>query len=67
MEKDSLMRSQESLYRMPTAAELYALERRARDERARYFAEHLISAAHALKSLVERGLAALNAKVVGHA
>ncbi len=53
--------------RMPTAAELYALERRAREERARYFAELIVSAAHVLKSLTERGLAALNAKVVRHA
>jgi hypothetical protein len=67
MKKDSLMKLEPNLYRMPTAAELYALERRAREERARYFAEHVISAAHALKSLIERGLAALNAKGVRHA
>ena len=54
-------------YRTPTAAELYALERRAREARARYVAERLGSATLALKSLVERGLAALNAKVVHHA
>lgn len=65
MEKDKVM--DKSPYRMPTAAELYALERRAREERARYVAEAIVSAAGALKSLIERGLAALSAKVVRHA
>lgn len=61
------MKLKQTPYRMPTAAELYALERRAREERARYFAERVVSAGHALKSLIERGLAALSAKVVRHA
>ena len=56
-----------SLYRTPTAAELYALERRAREERARYVAASIASLAVALKSVIERALTALGAKVVRHA
>ena len=65
MEKEIFMHK--SPYRMPMAAELYALERRAREERARFIAAGIASAARALKSVVERGLAALSAKVVRHA
>ncbi|HWD23392.1 MAG TPA: hypothetical protein VG591_09715 [Burkholderiales bacterium] len=65
MEKEIFMHT--SPNRMPLAAELYALERRAREERARFIAAGIGSAARALKSVVERGLAALNAKVVRHA
>jgi hypothetical protein len=65
MEKDNVM--DKSLYRTPMAAELYALERRAREERARYIAAGIASAAVALKSVIERALTALSAKVVRHA
>jgi hypothetical protein len=65
MEKEDLM--DKSHPSMLTAAELYALERRAREERARVIAAGIASAAAALKSVVERGLAALSAKVVHHA
>jgi hypothetical protein len=65
MEKVNVM--QELPSHTPTAAELYALERRAREERARYVAAGLASAARSLKSLVGRGLAAVNAKAVHHA
>lgn len=65
MEKDIFM--EKSLYRGPTAAELYALERRAREERACYIAASIGSAAVALKSVIERAVTALSAKVVRHA
>jgi hypothetical protein len=65
MEKEIFMHK--SPYRTPMAAELYALERRAREERARYIAAGLASAAVALKSVVERALTALSAKVIRHA
>jgi hypothetical protein len=58
---------EQQLYRTPMAAELYALERRAREERARVIAAGFASAVVALKSLFERALAALSAKVVRHA
>ena len=47
-------------YRIPTTEELYALEMRARQERARYIAA-LIGSAY------ERVLSALTSKVVRHA
>ncbi len=65
MEKDIVMKT--SLYRTPTAAELYALERRAREERARVVAAGFAAAAVALKSVFERAIGALSAKVVRHA
>jgi len=65
MEKDIVM--EKSLYRAPTAAELYALERRAREERARIIAAGFAAAAAALKSVFERAFTALGAKVVRHA
>jgi hypothetical protein len=49
-----------ALYKAPTTEELYALEKRARRERARHVAA-------LLRSLYERALSALNAKVVRHA
>ena len=49
-----------ALYQAPTIEELYALERRAREERARYIAVLIRSAYH-------RAVAALSAKVVRHA
>lgn len=48
------------LYRNPTPAELYAIEQRARLERARVIAA-------ALKSVYERAASAFSAKVVRHA
>jgi hypothetical protein len=49
-----------ALYRAPTTEELYALEKRARRERARYIAA-------LLNSLYDRAVSALTAKVVRHA
>ncbi len=47
-------------YRAPTIEELYALEKRARQARARFVAA-------ALKSVYERAVGALTSKVVRHA
>ena len=47
--------------------ELYALDKRARQERARAIAAASRWAANALKSVYERALSALTAKVVRHA
>lgn len=58
MKKD--IDSKAALYRTPTAEELYALELRARRERARVLAA-------AFKSVYERAVSALTAKVVRHA
>jgi hypothetical protein len=55
------------LYRYPTSAELYALELRARRERAREMARLLAAAVHALKSLAARAVTAPGAKGVRHA
>jgi hypothetical protein len=49
-----------ALYKAPTTEELYALEKRARRERALYIAA-------LLRSFYDRALSALNAKVVRHA
>jgi hypothetical protein len=49
-----------ALYRAPTTDELYALEKRARQERARYVAA-------LLRSFYDRVVSALTAKVVRHA
>jgi len=54
-------------YRAPTTSELYALDRRARQERALAVAASFTWAATALKSVSERALSALTAKVVRHA
>jgi hypothetical protein len=54
----------------PTAlslGELYALDKRARQERALAVAAAARGAATALKSVFERALSALTAKVVRHA
>jgi hypothetical protein len=56
-----------AIYHAPTTEELYALERRAREERARYVAEMLAAAATALKFRFERALSALTGKAVRHA
>ena len=47
-------------YRTPTTEELYALEQRARRERARYVAA-------LIRSLYARAMSAVTAKVVRHA
>jgi glutamine synthetase len=54
-------------YTAPTVEELYALDKRARRERARHIAVLLRRAAAALKSVHKRVLSALTAKVVRHA
>jgi hypothetical protein len=56
-----------SLYRNPTDRELYALERLAREERARAVAVLLVSGAAAIRSASRCAVAALTAKVVRHA
>lgn len=56
-----------AIYHAPTTEELYALEKRARQERARYVAAMLVAAAAALKSRYERAVSALTAKAVRHA
>jgi hypothetical protein len=56
-----------SLYRNPTHGQLYALERLAREERARAVAALLASGAAAIRSASRRAVAALTAKVVRHA
>jgi hypothetical protein len=50
-----------------TPEELYALEKRAHEERARYVAELFSAAAAALKFRFERAFSALTGKVVRHA
>lgn len=54
-----------SLYRTPTAEQLYALERLAREERARAVAACVTSGAAAVKSFYARAIATLT--VVRHA
>ena len=56
-----------AIYDVLTPEELYALDRRARRERARFVGTMMVSGALALKSVYERALAALTAKVVRHA
>ena len=51
---------QTPMYRAPTTEELYAIEKRARQERARYVAT-------LLRSAYDRAVSALTAKVVRHA
>jgi hypothetical protein len=55
------------LYHALTTEELYALDKRARQERARYVGALLAAAAVALKSRFERAVSALSAKAVRHA
>ena len=54
-------------YFAPTPEELYAFEKRAREERARYVAALVSAAATALKSRFERAVSALTGKAVRHA
>lgn len=60
-------RMKKAIYHAPTTQELYALERRARQERARHVAAMLAAAGAALKSRYERAVSALTQKVVRHA
>ena len=60
-------RMKKAIYHAPTPEELYALEKRAREERARYVAAMLAAAAGALKSRYHRAVSALTAKAVRHA
>ena len=62
-----LYRMKKATYHAPTAGELYALERRAREERARYVASFINAATAALRFRLERAVSALTAKVVRHA
>jgi hypothetical protein len=55
-----LLGMRKAVYQAPTVEELYALEKRARRERARYIAA-LVS------SVYDRAVSALHAKVVRHA
>jgi hypothetical protein len=54
-------------YHAPTPEELYAFDKRAREERARYVGELVSAAATALKFRLERAFSALTGKVVRHA
>jgi hypothetical protein len=56
-----------AIYHAPTTEELYALEKRAREERARYVTAMIVAAAAALRSRYERAFSAPTAKVVRHA
>jgi hypothetical protein len=56
-----------ALYPALTTEELYALDKRARQERARYVGALLGAAAAALKTRFERAVSALSAKAVRHA
>jgi hypothetical protein len=56
-----------AIYHAPTHEELYAYEKRAREERARLLAAMFVSAAAALKSRFERAVSALTGKAVRHA
>ena len=55
------------IYSAPTYEELYALEKRAREERARHVAGLISAAAAALKFRFERAVSALTGKAVRHA
>jgi hypothetical protein len=55
-----------AIYHAPTE-ELYAFEKRAREERARYVAGLFTAAATALKFRFERAVSALSGKDVRHA
>jgi hypothetical protein len=60
-------RMKKAIYTAPTTEELYALEKRAREERARCVAGLLSAAAAALKFRFERAVSALTGKAVRHA
>ncbi|HEX6320615.1 MAG TPA: hypothetical protein VFZ84_17290 [Burkholderiales bacterium] len=56
-----------AIYHAPTPEELYAFEKRAREERARYVTAMIATAAAALKSKFDRAVSALTGKAVRHA
>lgn len=56
-----------AIYSAPTPEELYALEKRAREERARHVAGIASAAAAAHKFRFERAVSALTGKAVRHA
>jgi hypothetical protein len=56
-----------AIYIAPTTEELYALEKRARQERAQYVSDALASAATTVKSFLARSLAVRAPKEVRHA
>ena len=56
-----------AIYHAPTPEELYAFEKRAREERARYVTAMIVTAAAALKSRFDRAVSALTGKAVRHA
>lgn len=56
-----------AIYSAPTPEELYAFEKRAREERARYVSAMVVAAAAALKSRFHRAVSALTGKAVRHA
>ncbi len=60
-------RMKKAIYHAPTTEELYAFEKRAREERARYVVAMLVTAAAALKSKFDRAVSALTGKAVRHA
>ena len=60
-------RMKKVIYSAPTTEELYAFEKRAREERARYVAGLFAAAATALKFRFERAVSALTGKAVRHA
>jgi hypothetical protein len=55
-----------AIYHAPTE-ELYAFEKRAREERSRYVAALVSAAANALRFRFERAVSALTGKAVRHA
>jgi hypothetical protein len=57
----------ETTYRVPTAAELYALERNARLERSRLMGDLLAAGARALTTGLGRVVALNSVKETGHA
>jgi hypothetical protein len=60
-------RMKKAIYHAPTPEELYAFEKRAREERARYVTAMIVTAAAALKSRFDRAVSALTGKAVRHA
>ena len=56
-----------AIYAAPTPEELYAFEKRAREERARYVSAMIVAAAAALRSRFHRAVSALTGKAVRHA
>jgi hypothetical protein len=60
-------RMKKAIYSAPTFEELYAYEKRAREERARYVAGITSAAAAALKFRLERAVSALTGKAIRHA